>query len=159
MTIGSHIKKKEEIVARHLKEEESINPSLDQDPDQDTDRFHTIEKDQTGVKEEGQDPQGIRDGQGQCHVQYLQEGVQKYVPKQNPLGIRDGQGHRHVQYLQEGIQKYVPKQDPQGIIDIQGHCHVHYVQEAVQKYVPKQDPQGIIDIQGQCHVQYLQEGI
>ena len=95
----SYKKKKEEIVARHLKEEESINPSLDQDPNQDTDRFHTIEKDQTGVKEEGQDPQGIRDSQGQCHVQYLQEGVQKYVPKQNPLGIRDGQGHRHVQYL------------------------------------------------------------
>ena len=106
-------KKKEEIVARHLKEEESINPSLDQDPDQDTDQLHTIEKDQTGIKEEGQDPQGIR----------------------------DGQGHHHVQYLQEGIQKYVPKQDPQGIIDVQGHCHVHYIQEGVQKYVPKQDPQ------------------
>ena len=103
-------KKKEEIVARHLKEEESINPSLDQDPDQDTDRLHTIEKDQTGIKEEGQDPQGIR----------------------------DSQGHGHIQYLQEGVQKYVPKQDPQGIIDVQGHCHIHYLQEGIQKYVPKQ---------------------
>ena len=36
MTIESHTKKEEEIVARHLKEEESINPSLDQDLDQDT---------------------------------------------------------------------------------------------------------------------------
>ena len=36
MTIESHTKKEEEIVARHLKEE-SINPSLDQDLDQDTD--------------------------------------------------------------------------------------------------------------------------
>ena len=63
-------KKKEEIVACHLKEEESINPSLDQDPDQDTDQLHTIEKDQSGIKE-GQDPKGLRDGQGHCHVQYL----------------------------------------------------------------------------------------
>ena len=107
-------KKKEEIVARHLKEEESINPSLDQDPDQDTDWLHTIEKDQTGIKEEGQDPPGIRDGQGHCHIQYLQEGIQKYVPKQDPQGIIDVQGHCHVhchvQYFQEGVQKYVPKQ-------------------------------------------------
>ena len=50
MTIESHTKKEEEIVARHLKEEESINPSLDQD----LDRLHTIDK---GVKE------GIRDRQ------------------------------------------------------------------------------------------------
>ena len=107
--VESHTKK-EEIVARHLKEEESINPSLDQYPDRDTVRLHTIEKDQTGIKEEGQDPQGIS----------------------------DEQGHHHVQYLQEGIQKYVPKQDPQGIIDIQGHCHVQYLQESIQKYVPKQ---------------------
>ena len=58
MTIESHTKKEEEIVARHLKEEESINPSLDQDLDQDTDRLHTIDK---GVKEgirDRQDPQG-----------------------------------------------------------------------------------------------------
>ena len=103
-------KKKEEIVARHLKEEESINPSLDQDPDQDIDRLHTIEKDQTGVKEEGQDPQGIR----------------------------DGQGHHLIQYLQEGIQKYILKQDPQGIIDIQGHCHVHCHVQYLQDGIPKQ---------------------
>ena len=80
-------KKKEKIVAHHLKEEESINPSLDQDLDQDTDWLHTIEKDQTGIKEEGQDPQGIRDGQGHRHIQYLQEGIQKYVPKQDSQGI------------------------------------------------------------------------
>ena len=97
-------KKKEEIVARHLKEEESINPSLDQDPDQDTDQLHTIEKDQSGVKE-GQDPQGLRDGQGHHHVQYLQEGVQKYVLKQDPQGIIDIQGYCHVQYLQDSIPK------------------------------------------------------
>ena len=79
--IKSHTKKIEEIVALHLKEEKSINPSLDQDPDQDTNRLHTIEKDQTGIKEEGPDPQRIRDGQGHrhihCHVQYLQDGVPK----------------------------------------------------------------------------------
>ena len=80
--IESHTKK-EEIVACHLKEE-SINPSLDQDLDQYTDRLHTIEKDQTGIKEEGQDHQGIRDGQCHRHVQYLQEGIQKYIPKQDP---------------------------------------------------------------------------
>ena len=77
-------------------------------------RLHTIEKDQTGIKEEGQNPQGIRDGQSHCHFQYLQEFVQKYVPKQDPQGIIDAQGHCHihchVQYLQEGVQKYVPKQ-------------------------------------------------
>ena len=63
MTIESHTKKEEEIVARHLKEEESINPSLDQDLDQDTDRLHTIDK---GVKEgirDRQDPQGNIDVQ------------------------------------------------------------------------------------------------
>ena len=103
--IESHTKKKEEIVARHLKEEKSINPSLDQDPDQDTDRLHTIEKDQTGIKEEGQDPQGIRDRQGHRHVQYLQEGIQNYVLKQDPQGIIDVQGHCHIQYLQDGIPK------------------------------------------------------
>ena len=58
MTIESHTKKEEEIVACHLKEEESINPSLDQDPSQDTDWLHTIEKKKVG----------IRDGQGHCHV-------------------------------------------------------------------------------------------
>ena len=76
--IESHTKK-EEIAVHHLKEEEHINPSLDQDPDQDTDQLHTLEKDQTGIKEEGQDTQGIIDVQGHCHV------------------------HSHVQYLQEGI--------------------------------------------------------
>ena len=74
--IESHTKK-EEIVAHHLKEEKSINSSLDQDPDQDTDWLHTIEKDQTGIKEEGQDPQGIRDCHVHCHVQYLQDGIPK----------------------------------------------------------------------------------
>ena len=102
ITIESHTKKEEEIVARHLKEEESINPSLDQDLDQDTDRLHTIDK---GVKE------GIRD-------------------RQDPQGNIDVQHHCHVHYLQEGI--YVPKQDRQGNIDVQCHRHVHYLQESVQ---------------------------
>ena len=82
MTIESHTKKEEEIVARHLKEEESINPSLDQDLDQDTDRLHTIDK---GIKEgirDRQDPQGNIDVQDHCHVHFLQEGI--YVPKQDP---------------------------------------------------------------------------
>ena len=102
MTIESHTKEEEEIVARHLKEEESINPSLDQDLDQDTDRLHTIDK---GVKE------GIRD-------------------RQDPQGNIDVQDHCHIHFLQEGI--YVPKQDPQGNIDVQDHCHVHYLQEGIQ---------------------------
>ena len=87
MTIESHTKKEEEIVARHLKEEESINPSLDQDLDQDTDRLHTIDK---GVKEgirDRQDPQGNIDVQDHCHVHFLQEGI--YVPKQDPQGNID----------------------------------------------------------------------
>ena len=78
MTIESHTKKEEEIVARHLKEEESINPSLDQD----TDRLLTIYK---GVKEgirDRQDPQGNINVQDHCHVHFLQEGI--YVPKQDP---------------------------------------------------------------------------
>ena len=102
--IESHTKKREEIVAHHLKEEESINPSLDQDLDQDPNRLHTIEKDQSGIKE-GQDLQGLRDRQGHCHIQYLQECIQKYVLKQDPQGIIDVQGHCHIQYLQDGVPK------------------------------------------------------
>ena len=74
MTIESHTKK----------EEESINPSLDQDLDQDTDRLHTIDK---GVKEgirDRQDSQGNIDVQDYCHVHFLQEGV--YISKQDPQG-------------------------------------------------------------------------
>ena len=122
ITIESYTKKEEEIVAHHLKEE-SINPSLDQDLDQDTDRLHTIDK---GVKEgirDRQDPQGNIDVQHHCHIHYLQEAI--YIPKQDRQGNIDVQHHCHVHYLQEGI--YVPKQDRQGNIDVQCHRHVHYL--------------------------------
>ena len=46
LNIESQRKIGEEIVARHLKEEEKINRSLDHDLDQETDQFHTIEKNQ-----------------------------------------------------------------------------------------------------------------
>ena len=46
----------EEIVARHLKEEEKINLSLDHDLDQETDLYRTIEKNQRKFKEKDQDP-------------------------------------------------------------------------------------------------------
>ena len=84
ITIESHTKKEEEIVARHLKEEESINPSLDQDLDQDTDRLHTIDK---GVKEgirDRQDPQGNIDVQHHCHIHYPKKAFtfQNKIPKE-----------------------------------------------------------------------------
>ena len=56
LNIKSQKKIGEEIVARHLKEEEKINLSLDHDLDQETDLYRTIEKNQRKIKEKDQDP-------------------------------------------------------------------------------------------------------